>query len=374
MRTGGGGGPVPVLNRNVRVLFIGDSTTAGIGADPTGVTDYVGSRAFSAPIKARDWLAANGVTAISESVAGDNSVGVYTEWNQYRPDITIVGAPPLSSRSPTAGGTLVRLAGVDAVEFTTTIPVDTVRFGIPRASGFGVLRFLIDDVEHSTYNESVTPEDYFFTTVTGLVLSTHKFSFQRVSGTPHSAGLIEAWDSSTPSVQIINAGARGSKTSDWVKNTYPINPLGAVGFMLPDIAVIDLGINDYRQSGTTIATAKDNIQTVINRLVSVGAKVVLAVPNSIVSYNTVTDAWSQAAVLTMYQELAAANAGSVLLNMPQAYAEAGLGVDNPATWGSLNAAGHMYDSFHPKASVYAVEGAVLGAAIKSICISEGWVA
>lgn len=361
-----------VLNRNVTVLFIGDSTTAGVGADPTGITDVNGSRPYSVPLKAKDWLNSNGVAAIAESVAGDNNVGT-TTLNSYRPDVEITGTTSTSSRSPTMGGVMLRRSDAAAyINFTTSIPVDTVRFAYPKASGFGTLQLLIDNVAHSTYSGVATSDEHAIQVVTGLSLATHKIGFSTASGTAHGPALIQAWDSSKNTVQIINAGARNWKTSDWVVDTYPSNPKRAVPAAAPDVTVIDIGINDYRQSGTTIATATANIQSIINSVVAVGSKVILVVPNGISGYNTATDAWSQSAVLTMYQGLAASNPGVVLIDAPAVYYAAGLGAVNPATHASLSAAGYMYDSFHPKAAVYEAEGNAVGAAIKDICTSNGW--
>lgn len=363
----------PVLNRDVRVLFIGDSTTAGVGADPTGVTDVNGSRPYSPPLKAVDWLVANGVPSHAESVAGDNLVGLAI-WPSYRPDMSYAGAPATSTRSPTAGGLLVRLSSTASITFSPSIAVDSVRFAFPRYPATGTLQLNVDGVFHSSYVEAQATEDYNFVTVTGLTLATHTFTFSALSGTVHGPGFVQAWDSTKKAVQIINAGARNTTTANWSVATYPASPKNAIALIDPDITVIDLGINDYRQAGTTIAACTANIQGLIDAVAAVGSNIILVVPNPISTYNTATDTWSQAAVLTMYQSLATANPSATLIDTPAVYAAAGLGASNPATHASLSAVGLMYDPFHPKAAVYAAEGAALGAAIKNICTNNGWIA
>lgn len=367
------GSTVAALNRDVTVLFVGDSTTAGVGADPSGVTDVNGARTFSVPLKAKDWLNANGVDAIAESVAGDNNVGSAV-LSSYRSDVAMVGSPSTSSRSPTTGGLLFRHSsgGTTALNFTTSVPVDTFRFWYPTAVGFGVLRVTLDDVPYGTYSGAGTTDEHGVTTITGLPLGIHKIGFSNSSGTAHGPAQVQAWDSTKNTVQVINAGARNWRTSDWVLDTYPTNPLRSMATLGPNITVIDIGINDWRQSGTTIATTKANIQSIINSVTAVGSSVILVVPNGISGYNTTTDAWSQEAALVAYQELTEANPGTILINAPAVYYDAGLSAVNPATWSSLNAAGHMYDSFHPKAAVYEAEGNAVAAAIKAICTSRGW--
>lgn len=359
------------VNQNIKVLFIGDSTTVGVGADPTGLSDVNGSRPFSVPLKAKDWLVDNGIESIAESLAGDNAVGVLA-WNDYRPDVTATSLST-SSRSPTAGGFLPRHNTSSLLELYTSDDVDTVEFAYPRTTGFGVLQLSIDGVDDSTYNQDVSPEDYFLSESGGMALGRKRLQFSRFSGTPHGPGYINAWNSNKKSIQIINAGARNSGYTEWNKTTYPASALNAIGTIAPNIAVIDLGINDYRTSGATIAQVTAGIQLIIDECESAGAIVILVVPNPIATYSTVTDTWSQAAVLSMYEGLQASNPTAKLVDAPAVYYEAGLTASNPATYTELDAGGHMYDFLHPKASVYEAEGFAVGEVIKQVSEEQGWI-
>lgn len=362
------------LTKNVRILFSGDSTSVGVGADPTGATDIQGARPYSPPLQAMEALRAIGISAAADTFSSDNNV-VAATLPLYRTDVSLIGAPGTSSRTPTGGGNLYRPAAGSYISLTTSEPVDSFVIGFPRATGLGVMQVLIDDVAYTTFNQNDAANDYHFETITGLTPGIHKISTTTLSGASHGPASIWAYDSTKTQAHVFNMGARNWRTSDWVKSTYATSPLPSLGALQPDIVVIDIGINDYRQSGTTIATVTANIQAMIDMAEGAGASVILAVPNPIATYNTATDAWSQAAVLTMYQSLATANPDTVLVNMPEKYFEGGLSAaTNPATFAALNAAGHMYDTTHPKGSVYAVEGVALAEAIFAVITARGWIA
>ena len=374
MRTGFGfgamarrrrGAALPVLTANKRVLFIGDSTFEGQGAGSGTGSD--GARVLSVPYKARDRLAALGINSICEAVVADNNNGITQAlWNAYRPDVTVTGTLATSSQSPTLGGVGIRQAAAAGVTKTSTVPVDTVEFWYPRATGFGTLGLSIDGGSVTGYSQANATADFIKTTVTGLSLAVHSFAFTQTAGTAHGPFVINCYNSAVPSVQVFNAGSRNWRTADWVVATVPASPLNAIAAVAPHIVAINLGINDWRQAGTTIATFKANMQTIINACVAAGATVILVVPTPISTYVTTTDAWSQAAVLTAYQQLAATNA-CTLINTPALLFGAGYsGAVNPATFTELNAGGKMFDNLHPNNNgIYQVEGNAIGDAIKT---------
>jgi lysophospholipase L1-like esterase len=368
--TGGSPTPTPAptgLSRNYRVLFIGDSTTAGVGAGSGGSSDVNGGRPHSVPLQCAARLNALGYKAIAESLCAANNNGFSAaEWTGYRPEITIAGTIATSSAGPTIGGAGPRLGSGIGITFTTTEPVDVVEFAYPRASGFGTLSLSIDGGAATTYNQNVTPSDYVKQTITGLSTATHSFAFGRTAGTPHGPFFVNAWKSGEHSLQILNAGARNWTTADWIGAGGPAAPLNAIAVIAPDLVVIDLGINDWRAAGTTIAAFKANMQVLITACTNAGAQVILCVPHDIASYATATDAWNLTAAITAYQQLATTN-GCSLVNASHEYFVAGLVAVDPATYAVMNAAGLMNDTLHCKAAPYQIEGyAVAGAIIAAL--------
>lgn len=362
----------PTLLANKLVLFIGDSTTAGVGAgDGTGAKPEIAkARPFSFPIQARDRLLALAIPAMAASLNADNNNGyTNTSWNEYRPEITIVGTLGLAtSGNQTAGGAQVRFNGSgQSLTFSISESIDAVDFWQPRVPGGGVLAVSIDGAAAITFTSANATPVIVKQTISGLSLGPHTVAFMLSSGTAYAPIAVNAYNSSVKSVQIMNAGSRAWKTTNWVAATFPNSPLNAIGALTPNIVVINLGINDYRVSGTSIATFTSNMQAIINASTAVGAQVILCVPTPISSYNTGTYAWSQAAVLAAYQSLQAANPGSVLIDTPALLSAAGLsGAVNPANYSSLNAAGNMYDNLHPNKPPYAAMGVAIGDAIRGV--------
>lgn len=358
------------LTENVRVLFVGDSTTVGVGAGSGGANDVNGSRRLAVPYKTTDYLNAAGVNSISNDICAENNNGSsFSEWNGYRDDITASSNLEISSRSPTAGGVGIRLSSVtgSSFSFSPDFDFDTVEIAYPRASAFGVLRMVVDGTETYTFDQSLAADDYFKTTVTGLSLGSHSLVFDASSGTAHGPFFVNCYDSNNPSVQCFNAGARNWTTTDWNGTASVAGPLNAISVIDPDITVIDLGINDYRQSGTTIAQCKANIQNIIDECVASGSQIILCMPHDINTYITETDSWSYSAVRAMYSELHSENAGSRLIDTGQVYFDAGLsGATNPATYDAMDALGYMNDSLHPRAAVYDAEGAAIASEISDI--------
>lgn len=354
----GGSPPPPVFTRK-NVWFIGDSTMVGVGAGSGGVTAVNGSRPYSMPLQFADKLASLGYNVATETMTTDNNNGYTTAWPGYRPEVALVGSLSTASDSPQIGGIHLNIGvGGNTLAYTTTAEVDTLELWVHRRSDFGVLGVSVDGGAIQNVNLANATEDLQLVSITGLALGVHTFTFSRVSGSVRFPVAIDAFDGSKESFHIFNAGARNWQTADWVVNAHPNSPLSALAYIKPDLMFIDLGINDWRQSGTTIATFKVNMQTIIDAGLASNAacKIVLSLPHQIQTYVTTTDAWSADAALAAYTDLATTN-GLPLVNGPHEIALAGLssGTD-PATWAGVNTAGYMYDGLHSKAPPYSARG------------------
>jgi lysophospholipase L1-like esterase len=366
------GAPANPLTENKIVLFVGDSTTVGVGAgNGTGAfPEVTGARPLSFPMQAAAWLNAEGIPAVTDTFNSDNNnTRAIPGWTEYNPQI-------VRATSLVTSGTLGSVPGGPIfVSITTTTrvlgynppaPMDTLEMWTYQISTGGSYRVVVDGTDTFTFSNNNATERSFRQTLT-VPLGVHTFEIDRNAGQSYFPYAMASYNSAVPSILVMNAGMRNFTSLNWTDTGSLIRMLNGIGTIQPDVTVINLGINDYRQPGTTIAQFKTNMQLIISKALENGGKALLVVPNPIQTYNTTDDAWSQAAVLTAYQELATANPGVPLINTPQLLFDSGLsGAANPATYGGLAGAGNMFDTLHPRAPVYAAMGAAVGQEVKTL--------
>lgn len=360
-----GAAPPPVFTRK-NVWFLGDSTTVGVGAGIGGTTNVNGSRPYSMPLQLAAKLTSLGYNVATETMTTDNNNGIdAVSWNGYRPEVVVTGSLSTASDSPQIGGIHLNIGiGTNNLAYTTTAAVDTLELWVHRRSDLGVLGVSVDGGAIQNISLVNATEDLQLVVITGMALGVHTFTFTRVSGAVRFPVTLDAFDSSKESFHIFNAGARNWTTTNWVVNAHPNSPLGALQFVKPDVMFIDLGINDWRQSGTTIATFKANMQTIINAGLAANAacKIVLSLPHDIASYVTTTDAWSTAAARQAYVDLATTNGLPMVDGPHQIFLGGHSGGVDPATWAAVNTAGFMYDSLHSLAPPYQDRGYAMATA------------
>lgn len=364
---------VNLLTQNKIVLFVGDSQTAGVGAgNGTGVNpEMTGARPLSYPSKTADELTLLGVPALASTLNSDNANGFGVTWAEYN---SMVSPNNLTSFSggPAAGGPVFTAINSTVRQLTFSPPqaVNALEMWVYQNSSGGSGRVIVDGVTAGapTFSCNNATERAVRVTIP-VPLGVHTFMIERNTGSFFFPFALAAYNSAVPSVLVMNAGMRNFTSGFWTDSAHFIRMMNSIPLIDPDITFIMLGGNDYRNAGpnpATIPQYKANMQAIINKAAENGGKVILAPNTPLASYNTTVDAWSQQAALTAVQELVAANPGSVFFNTPEVLFEAGLsGSTNPADYGSLAANGHMYDSLHTKASVFAAIGAALAPVIKT---------
>ena len=355
-------------------MFVGDSTTAGVGAgNGTGVNPTItGARPLSFPIKARDRLVSLGINAISDTINADNNNGILAvDWNEYRPEIVITGTLASYSQGPTAGGLIARINTGATFDFTTAAACDTIKMWHPRNTLLGVCGFQVDG--GAVTNITQTGADGIFQTTLTFPLGTHTFRFTRVSGIPTIPNAMTAYNSAVPSVQIMNAGGRqwtsgrnialNNTEPYWNDNSAFTKPLPSITSVAPDVLVISIGINNVRQAGFDVNTMVSDIQAIANTATAANAacKIILVLPTMISNYIS----WTAAQMLSAYQGLIVSNPTWLFVNTGEVLAVAA-GV-NPATWVGLNANGYVTgaDPLHLNGAAYAILGSAIGDAIKT---------
>lgn len=345
----GVGGRVPAagFSRGLRLLVIGDSQSAGRGAG-TGSVAMDGARALSWPTKLAEALVSGGRLASMSSFMGDanNTGGSLT---LYDPRIALANWSVAASGTCIGGKLVTKQAATTApgaFSFTPTEAVDTFEVWTPRES-YGSLSANVDGGTGTTI--AGTGSSAFIKTVISTTLGVHTLNIDKVVGATIGfiVGVV-AYNSAARDVRIINAGSRSYTTTDWLVQDKAWRHFPGIAALEPDIALIMLGVNDFRASGplNPLATFAANMQTIIDQCVSAGAVVGLVLPQPV----SVAEegSFTQAQMLSTYQSLASTN------SVPLYRTDTLLG-----TWEAANAAGETSDALHWKAPAHATLGAAL---------------
>lgn len=331
------------------LICIGDSTTAGIGAGSSGgVAASVGARVLSMPMDLATSLTALGVPAIAQNVitglgSGGATPATIADLGTYA-GLTFGGADWTTAGVDTAGArTWFDSTGTTTVSWTPTVSIDTLKLFYVRTAGTGTLAWAVDG---GTANNIATAGANGFVMTGALsagALASHTLTGARVSGTVYFGGFM-AYDSTTLAVDILNLGWTGSGVSNWTAATNGWDPLLALSTFNADAALLQLAINDDN-GGTTVQAYLTGMQTLIDKLVSLGVTVFLF---SSFQFSTATQ---PAAKQSMFRD--ACRALATRNNLVY--------IDGYTHWGNYVAANFTgpwgTDTLHPNAAWYSGQAA-----------------
>lgn len=305
------------------VAFVGDSKTSGIAAKsvlttPDVLTDNA-SHVFSYVGQAAALMNSAGTPAIEQSWFSDaGTVGSGASPSHHAYDSRVVVNSPwaiFGSTSLTLGGYLYLAASAGTFTWTSTANVDSFILHYVTISGGGTFSYSIDG--GTAVNVSTNAANAWVKSATISLGSpgAHSIALTWVSGGNVFINGLDAWDSTTPAVRLLNMGIGGVQASIWADSSNPWSSLNALVTKAPTLAVIDLGTNEIIQ-GTSAATFTTNMQTIITALLPT-TDIVLAVPvgmDPAQRAQATQDAF-RAAVLA----LQAANPATVVMDYPQVY-------------------------------------------------------
>jgi lysophospholipase L1-like esterase len=333
--------------RHARIMCIGDSTTMGYGAN--GATVVNNDRAGSYPTHLSGILTDRGSKGSWQNVVGNGNVpSELLSFQKY--DARSVWGPqwgPSSVR--TAGGFTHRNgAGTPGpLVFTPTEPWDTAEVylyqGEPTATQS--LKVLIN----STEKASVTT--HFWETTSGnlkrIIVKADTVGMHTLSLTPAVSGVIHVvgwltYNDAEKEISVLNAGWGGATAAAWNEGTQQLAPIPVIKSLNPDLAIINLGINDGTPVDPLLSKDqfKSQIQNLIDAARSSGADVMLVAPND----GYPVDFGQRYGVLgTALQEMAAEQS-LAFLDLRTVM----------GTWAQANTAGLMRDAVHPNSAGYAV--------------------
>jgi lysophospholipase L1-like esterase len=313
----------------LRLALLGDSTTAGTGAN-TGTSGLVGAYPYAYPS-----VLASILNARLASASNLNSIwGVVASTASYSTFDTrlTLGAGWANSPVLSIAPMWLNSTTTNAFAFTPVGQFDTADIWYVKTPGYDSFTVNVDGgatLETVDCNAAVAVGKQ---TVT-CALGSHTLNIARsgIGGNVQIIG-IETYNSAAFGIDVFNWGYHGSTSTTWNSTALAYSPANAIAAIAPDVVTIGLGINDT--GATADATFRTNIQVLITKAVSVG-DCIIVIPNPVIADGQ----YSQANQNTLRQSLlslAATNDLPVIdrkLSM-ESYTQA-------------NASGLMYDVLHP---------------------------
>lgn len=296
---------------DMKVAFIGDSTTAGVHA--LSASDAgTGCRAVCVPTVLSTLINKIGQPCNSDSFFGDQNFqpsGITP--NAYDPRIT------LGTGWAVYTGTTVFSLGARAITTSTAtgalsfLPYgqcdtfDVYYFTGPTLGTFNISR--TGDTTSGNIATVSGTTGYGMTTFTGAMGNVNSININYVgSGSVYIAGIVGR-SSTVKAIQIHNMGWGSATAANWVDNSNGWSPLPALKVFAPDLTIIGPGINEWF-TGTTPATFVSNMMTLINAaLISGDVYISTAFPSP--NNTTATPPYGYATQRTYIDALKAAVAG-----------------------------------------------------------------
>ncbi len=338
---------------DARALFIGDSTTAGVGAN--GVDSWTAARVLAVPSRTAVALVAAGVPAVNEEIMGRNAASPLATWGSYiGPGMTVTRGVNWADGLASIGGAAIASTGggtTGVLTFTSSVLATACRVTAYQYTAAGAISFQASFDGGATWTAGLGAAGNNGMQILTFVnpgAPSYSVQLRRITGAIGIQG-VEMLDTTTKKLRLVNAGQGSSTTSTWsdVATAYaPGNTFGKVG---ADLITVNLTIND--RAGAPLpngATGTDGnpdvnspmgrIQAIINTAHAANSDIWLSVPNP---GNNVG-----AAVLTAYRNaiiaLAAVNNVPCLDLMDP--------LDTLAKWQAPT--NMMYDGIHPNGVGY----------------------
>lgn len=247
-----------------RLLLVGDSTTTGAGAGTSGTTNLVGAFAKSRTTYLTKRLNDLGIPTSNNSFISDQNVTAQgVTLPSYDPRIAM-GANWALGVDGTIGGRIIAYStgAVNNFSFTPVGAIDTFIVYWIRTTALGSCTANVDG-----------GSSLGTITMGGVAASIQTSTFTVTKGThtinlvPNNDGAlyllaIIAYDSTTPAIDIIQAGVYGATSANWNSTGQAWHPILMFPTLLADLTIDQLTINDSN-GGTTPATYTTNMQAVI---------------------------------------------------------------------------------------------------------------
>lgn len=309
-----------------RIIFVGDSLTAGIGA----VSPY---RLSSPPS-----FTSNALASVSPTLSGINQIvagGDLMADNR----VTFTGATKFSG-AQTFGGNVIQMpTSSDTCILTFGVPFDHVRVVyVDLAHAFDIA---IDGKPTGSPAPAGSNTSSMLSHVWTVVRGSHTITLLPAIADVFVQS-VEVWDSTVGGqVQIINGGQGGLSSTSLIQSATFSDYTSGMLAEAANLAIINLGTNDLNNGTPTLAEYKSNIDNGVALLQAQNCDVILVFPASVVS-----DGYAQNgdAYLTALKAISATR-NVPLLDLRMLY---GPITSMPAAW--------IHDNLHKTEIFYNLQG------------------
>lgn len=345
-------------SRNCRIQLIGDSTSVGFGS--TGAGSYGPSGRLSAlGNQFTRSLNTLNMAANNHAVFGTNAIGTPAQVSTFDPRLVFTGtwSSGIFDGGFTGGScfqatTTANLAFTPTAAGADSANVDTFVIWYIQSATAGTFNWNVDGGANTLITATNATPLMRSVTVSAGAPGAHTLNLSWVSSNMWILG-IEAYDSTTKSIQLLNTAIGGSRASTFLNPTSNVQPwsiVNGISTIAPDLTIIQLTINDC--SNTSFATQLDAYRTNISRIASIvsatGDVILRTGFPSAITFNALTSLGNQRAYCDVVRDIAQDN---------------GYGFDDEfarrisyETQQAVPGAGMYSDSVHPNAPMYALSG------------------
>ena len=251
---------------SAKIMCVGDSTTSGdwiSNVNLTWPTQFTGLlNSYLAPA-AQTWGGWHG----TQATGADTRITVGTGW-------TLGTSITINYWSSGTSGAILSYAPSSAANGPAS--VDSCTIWYIQNSGHGGFTVNVDGGSTLATVNSGSPVTAIVTsvTVTFTAGASHTINVvpTGVGGSVYILGF-DAFLSTANTIRVYNPAIGGSRAADWANTSVDYYPGNWPALIVPDLVIIDLGINDA--AAQTLAQYTANMQIVISNCLATGASVLL---------------------------------------------------------------------------------------------------
>jgi lysophospholipase L1-like esterase len=254
---------------DTKVAFIGDSTTRGVVAGVTDGTAYPSS--FVAKLPAAVTALDSTLTTFGGGVYGHGGLTPLTTYdNRF--------AGTFSNGLPTVGGQHLLLNSGSTLNFTPTIPWDSVEITYVRNAGIGTFTVAADGGAVLATVVGNGAAGVLTQVVNVGSVGTHTLNLLGSTNGCYITGF-DFYDSTKKQLRLRNLGASSTKVIDanWTGNTNVYDGRPTLRAMANHLVFIQLGIND-EVGATSISAYSTALQNLVTDIQTANGDAVLMTP------------------------------------------------------------------------------------------------